>query len=630
MRSYFSDLWRKDHSARDYAPRWAKLRSDMREAFPTYYSSDTGDAFARLVGLAIKELDKLKPPIDGPGYLGDDPSGPYYGDVTQAELAAGMEPVESVIEKSIALFNGMPNWNHPLIMPNVIPPANTAAILAAMMTNVFSPNIIEGEYSWNVEKAEMESAAIISKLIGWDATQAGGLYTFGGSGCYFYGLKYALSRVLGRESRCKGIRIDAKLLVSQQGHYCMMNSTDWTGLGMDNIITIKTNPETNAMDLQDLEDVMKELHGKGIPIASVVCTMGTTDAFAIDPVAQVRELIEKYPNPNNYGKTLLYCDAVIGWSWLTFKDYDFSTNPLGFNEDILPELQRNAERMSQIYHADAIGCDFHKTGWATYNCSIVMFKDLNEFRTLMTRPGSAYLQERTCYNPGLYTLEVSRSGSYAMAGWATLKFLGHEGFQSVLGGILEIQQYLREKIAQQATTVCVNSYDYGFVTLFRVYPPGVDAEDQYEKELRQDSSLEELKQNNLLQQKVADKLWEWFRDGNKHGEHGENYGPYTSYTSGFRPTEYNRDQENKEAVIYALKSYPMNVNIDAEAMDNLLTLVLAARDEVWNSQPQPPITGGSCPLPYSDEIEGFTCDENEPAKVENLLSGIVNIRRKLS
>ena len=31
-----------------------------------------------------------------------------------------------------------------------------------------------------------------------------------------------------------------------------------------------------------------------------------------------------------------------------------------------------------------------------------------------------------------------------MAGWATLKFFGHEGFQSVLGGILENKVYLHK------------------------------------------------------------------------------------------------------------------------------------------------------------------------------------------
>jgi len=93
---------------------------------------------------------------------------------------------------------------------------------------------------------------------------------------------------------------------------------------------------------------------------------------------------------------------------------------------------------------------------------------------------------------------------------------------------------------------------------------------------------DELKQNNELQQKVADQLWNWLRTGYQHPEVG--YAPYISYTSGFRPTEYNRAKTDPDAVIYALKSFPMNVNIDADSMQKLIKLVLAARDEVSRSR----------------------------------------------
>ncbi len=621
MRKYSSRVWRYDGSIEQDAPRWAKLRADMQPAFPTYYATDN-DPFAELVGQAIRQLNQLKPEAIGHGYLGYDPN-LDYSQVADAELAPNMDNVENVIYQSIALFEGMPNWNHPRVMPNVIPPANTAAIIAAMMTNVFSPNIIEGEYAWNVEKSEMESAAIIAKLIGWDAREAGGLYTFGGSGCYFYGLKYALTQVLP-DSRCKGIRTDGKLLVSQQGHYCMMNSTDWTGLGMENIITIKTDPQTNAMDMEDLERVMQELSAERIPIISIVCTMGTTDAFAIDPVDQVRELIDKYPNPPGFGRTFLYCDAVIGWSWLTFKDYDFMGNPLGFDDIILSKIERNYRLISKVIYADAIGCDFHKTGWSTYNCSIFMMRDLAHFKTLMLRPGSVYLQERTCYNPGLYTLEVSRSGSYSMAGWATLKFLGQEGFQSLLGGILEMGQYLRDCIDSEDTSVCVNDEDYGFVTLFRVYRRGVNAREQYNRELNEPNARNELIENNKFQQKIADQLWEWFRTDQQLGAE---YAPYISYTSGFRPTSYNMDQSDPEAVIYALKSYPMNININAQAMDTLLELVLLARDAVLEGEANTE-TRGNCQPPYCDidEANDLQCNQPDPKRglmqIRSLLSGV--------
>lgn len=639
-----SSFWNQDGSVGGNAPRWASLRSDMRSAFPSYYSTQD-DPFSTLVGQAIAYLDKLKPPgtynsppSSTPGYLIGDQvigapgnvSSPDYSNVNQARLGESMTPVQDVLEEAAQLFIGMPSWNHPLVMPNVIPPANTAAIITAMMTNVFSPNIIEGEYAWDIERTEMETSAILADLIGWDPTEAGGLFTFGGSGCYFYGIKYALTSCLGDHSRCTGIREDAKILVSQQGHYCKQNASDWTGLGMNNFVEIHTD-ENNRMDMEHLEEIVVYLRNQGTPIAAIVCTMGTTDAFAIDPIDEVRALVDRHfpesDHPDGVGRPLIYADAVIGWSWLTFKGYDFNSNPLGFAEDVKQEVQENYDAISKVVHADAIGCDFHKTGWSTYNSSVVMVKDLHRFQSLMSRPGSAYLQARTCYNPGLYTLEVSRTGSYSMAAWATLKYMGKEGFRSILGGILDIQHYFRdEAIANESTAVCVNDSDHGFVTLFRVYPKSVsDAAAQYHRELTDPSAKGELDTHNQLQENIADLLWQWYR----YGKPGDDYAPYISYTSGFRPTDY-PDEHTEPGFIYALKSYPMNVNVTYGVMDELLRLVLEARDAIEAGVvPNPRHDAGNCPLPYSrySDINPVECDSEEGGAVgcatsDNLLSGI--------
>jgi glutamate/tyrosine decarboxylase-like PLP-dependent enzyme len=609
----FESFWTEEGHAHEHAPRWCKMRADMRRAFPSYYSAGAEDPLAEMVGHAIRHLDALKPGRPGPAYLGTKNADPDYDKAKRAELAPQVANVEDVIERSVDLFQGLVQWNHPLTMPNVIPPANLAAIIAAMMTEVFSPNIIEGEYSWNVEMAELESAAMLARLIGWDPEKAGGLYTFGGSGCYFYGTKYGLTRVLGQSSRHQGVRTDAKLLASQQGHYTKLNAADWSGLGMDNIIDIETDVRTNAMDVGHLEEVMADLHGKGIPVGVVVCTAGTTDTFAIDPVADARRLIEKYPNPEGYGAPFLYVDAVIGWSWLTFGAYDFDANPLGFSDDTLPAIRANYEAVKNLVHADAIGCDFHKVGWAPYNCSLFMFRDNEDFKNLMLRPGSDYLQERTTYNPGLYTLEVSRSGSYAMAGWATLRFFGHEGFQAVLGSILEVKEYLRGLLHAHPELVCVNDDDNGFSTLFRVYPEGVDASAQYDRELVDPAARQELIRHNMLQEKVADTMWGWYRDGELH--EGE-YAPYISYTTGFRPTEYNREESDPGAVIYGLKSFPMNVNVDSDSMKTLIKLVLAARDQVLQETTLEALEA------EGEEELGEAAPEGPRKAVENLLSGI--------
>jgi L-2,4-diaminobutyrate decarboxylase len=568
---------RRDSALEEIAPPWAKFRSEMLRSFPSPYRGGK-DSLADGISDAIRELDKLKPmKDDGAAFLGSDPALTIdFENVKDSSLDPKMKTSGDVIKQVIKLFEGLPNWGHPLTMCNVSPQGNTAAIVAAILTEIFAPNILEGEYAWNIHQAELESAGILANLAGWKPKESGCVYTYGGSGCWTYHVKYALTRVLP-DSRRKGIRTDAKVICSQQAHYTMLNSTDWTGLGMDNLILIKTDVDSNAMDTNHLEEVLMDCQARKIPVASVVCTMATTDANAFDPVEEVRRLLDKYPNPQGYGKALLYCDSVIGWAWLAFSNYDFKENPLGFSAAVLPYLEKNYNAIKGVYFADAFGVDFHKTGFSPYISSTFVYKNAAEFESLLSRGVTAYLQPRSPYNPMNYTLEASRSATGSLAGWATLKFFGHEGFQSVLGGILENKVYLKNQIALNPEMVCVNPSDYGLVTLIRIYPAGTDARLQYDSELKNPVHREDLIKHNSLTRAIGDTLFEWFRSGKKINGRCT---PYLSFSTGFRGTEYNRDAKDTEAVIYAVKMFPMNVYITPEVMNHVLDCVIAARDAV--------------------------------------------------
>lgn len=566
---------------KEIAPPWAKFRADMIKSFPSPYRGGE-DSLANGINEAIRHLDKLKPERDGGGaFLGTNSALTIdFENVKNSSLHATMSSSKEVIRQVIKLFEGMPNWGHPLTMNNVNPQGNTAAIVAAILSEIFAPNILEGEYAWNIHQAELESAGILANLAGWESNKAGCIYTYGGSGCWTYHLKYALTRVLP-DSRNKGIRTDAKVICSQQAHYTMLNSTDWMGLGMENIIRIRTDINSNAMDLIHLEEVLLDCQKKSIPVASIVCTMATTDANAFDPVEKVRTLMDKYPNPDGYGRAFLYCDSVIGWSWMAFKNYDFKTNPLGFSEEVLTCIEKNYTAIKDIFYADAFGVDFHKTGFSPYISSTFVYKDANEFESLLSRGPSAYLQPRSPYNPLNYTLEVSRAATGSLAGWATLKFFGHEGFQSVLGGILENKVYLKNRIASTVEMVCVNPSDYGLVTLLRIYPKGVEAQVQFDYELKDQAYRQDLIDNNKRTQAIGDILFEWFRSGKQVNGMCT---PYLSFSTGFRPTEYNRDMKDSKAMIYAIKIFPMNVHITPEVMNHVLDCISAARDHVLASE----------------------------------------------
>ena len=564
--------------------KWRIRLKEIQSAFPSPWKEEGDDQIFENTFLnAVTQLNKLKHPRmyqeqkAWQGYLGE-PALPDYSKCKSVKMEKNMKPLNDVIKELIGFFNGMPNWNHPQTMCNVVPPPNIASILGSTLCNVFSPNILEGEYSWNIAKTEIESGAMLAQLIGWDPQTAGGIYTFGGTGCYFYGLKFALTYVLGKNSRFTGIREDGQILVSRMGHYIKQNCSDWAGLGMNNVREIPVD-QNNRMSIPDLKKVMDECKKEGKPIIMIVCTMGTTDAFAIDPIEQVRKLIDNYKNAKGYPKPLLYADAVIGWSWLAFHNYDFKENPLEFSKKALEILKYNYDQMKPLHNADGIGIDFHKTGWAPYNCSFFIAKNYKKFQDLLDRPLPAYLQDRTPYNPFKFTFETSRTGAYSMAGWATLKLFGHEGYKVMLGKIIEVSIFFRELLKKDKNLVCVNPDNNGFVTLFRVYPRHINAEEQYEKELNDPNYKDDLKAYNILQQRVANKLFSMLRDPKQKVPGWENP-PYTSFTSGYRTPKYSPNEKDSQYFIYALKAFPMSPNSNEISMLVVRNYVLKARDLV--------------------------------------------------
>jgi len=562
--------------------RWRDYMRVLRTSFPSPWSETGKDqVFENTFMHAVSLLDSMKHTRSyeaqqvWQGYLGS-PQLPDYSDCTDARLHEEMMPLQEVIGRLVDFFDGMPNWNHPQTMANVIPPANTASIIGATLGSVFSPNIVEGEYSWNIAKTEIESGAILADMVGWDPKTAGGLYTSGGSGCYLYGLKLALTTVLGKESRFAGIREDGQVLVSAAGHFAKASNSDWTGLGMNNVRAVDVD-DHNRMSVSHLVEVMEECKAAGKPVVMVVCTMGTTDAFAVDPIDEVRAAVDAFDNPKGYPKPFIYADAVIGWSWTAFGTYDFRGNPLRFSPPALKAIEDNYKQMRHVHHADAIGVDFHKTGWSPYCCSFFLARDYANMVDLLGRPMPSYLQDRTPYNPFKFTLECSRSGSASLAGWATLRLFGRKGFQAMLGRMIEVGLSLRRLLEAERNFVCVNEDNHGFVTLFRVYPKHVDAKSQYAREVNDAAHRDELLAYNSLQERVANKLFAMLRDPAQRVEGWENP-PFTSYTSGFRVPSYALDDLDEDDRVGALKAYPMSPNSNELSMLIIRNYVLKARD----------------------------------------------------
>ncbi len=294
--------------------------------------------------------------------------------------------------------------------------------------------------------------------------------------------------------------------------------------------------------------------------------MGSTDAFGIDDLEAMRrlrdDLVEEFKLPY---RPHLHADAVIGWAWSVFNDYDFVGNPLGFRGRTVRALAAAHHRMQHLRLADSVGIDFHKTGFAPYISSLVMFGDRADLQTISrVRESMPYLYQSGENHPGMFTLETSRSGTGPMAALANLLMLGKQGLRTLLGHIVEMAEVLREGLESHPDLTVLNGENVGPVTLFRVYPSGVDTFSVKEREMSDAGFQQQLIEYNALNRRVFERV---------HAEALAGDGVVLSMTDCYQQSDFGTP-------IVALKSYVLSPFTEEERMRSIIDAVLRARDAV--------------------------------------------------
>ncbi len=538
---------------------YRNILDKIRLAFPQPVSDTIHDSyFIHSMMRALDQVDNLKTHL------------PFLGNIVNADfeaakqqtLADTMSTVEDVTSELVGYLQGMTIFGHPRTQQNVIAPTTIPSLIGVLLASLHNPNISWDEYSKLVALAEAEVIGMTSKLIGYDPEQASGVFTFGGTGTTLYGVK------VGLEKACPGTikngTSDAVVFVSDAGHYCAANITGWLGIGTDNLITIPTTTE-NEIDLEILEQELRKALTDGKKIAAIIATLGTTDAFGLDnllKIVAIREtLVEEFKldyHPH------IHADAVIGWAWSVFNDYDFEHNPLGFRPRTVRALAGACRRIQHLHLADSVGIDFHKTGFTPYISSLVLIKDKQDFELLKrTREQMPYLYHFGQYKPGMFTLETSRSGTGPLAALANLKLFGEEGLRAILGHIVEMAQLLREHLEGHEGTTVLNRGNFGTVTLFRVYPIGIDTFEIKKQEFEDDTYRDSLLAHNTYNQEI-------FKYVNSEAMEGR--GVFISTTDCYRKTVYGEP-------IVALKSFILSPFVDEEDVETVVVKVLEAREQ---------------------------------------------------
>ncbi len=474
------------------------------------------------------------------------------------------QSLEEVIPQLVHYLQGMFIWGHPRAQINVVPNPTIASLIGMLLPLAYNPNLCSDESGRLFSEAEVRASAITAALVGYPAEQARGVFTFGGTGGLLYGIKVGLEKAQPG-SALGGVREGAVVLTSAQSHYSCLTVAAWLGIGQENVIAVPTQLD-NSMRLDSLEQAGRDALSQGKHIAAIVATMGSTDAFGFDDLEAIDRVRRRLADEFELSYLPhIHADAVIGWAWSVFNDYDFEQNPLEFRGRTVRALAAAQERIRHLPLAESIGIDFHKTGYAPYVSSLVMFRsaaDLERIgRPKQTMP---YLYQSGELHPGMVTLETTRSAAGPMAALANLLLLGKEGYRTLLGHAVEMAEVLREQIDAHPHLSVLNDDNVGPVTLFRAYPDDVNTFTVKDHERTDPKYRDKLLAHNDYNRRIFERV---------NAEALSGHGVVISLTSCYRRTDYGEP-------IVALKSYVLSPFSDESRMQSIITHVLRARQEV--------------------------------------------------
>ncbi len=266
-------------------------------------------------------------------------------------------------------------FHHPLYAGQMLKPPHSIARLAYMLAMWINPNNHALDGGRATSAMEKEAVAEIAAMFGWE-THLGHLCGGG---------TIANMEALWVSGRLHPGRTIA---ASEQAHYTHHRLSGVLQLPFQSVAC----DNRGRMDPEALEEILQ----KG-EVGTVVATMGTTAAGAVDPLPEILALREKYG-------FRLHVDAAYGGYFVLAANLD----------------EEAGRAFDRIGGADSIVVDPHKHGLQPYGCGCVLFKDPSVGKFYKHDSPYTYFSSAELHL-GEISLECSRAGASAAALWATLR-----------------------------------------------------------------------------------------------------------------------------------------------------------------------------------------------------------------
>ena len=371
--------------------------------------------------------------------------------------------VQKSLDRMVELFlNKSLKVHHPHSLAHLHCPTMVTSQIAEVLINATNQSMDSWDQSPAGSLMEVQLIDWLRQKVGYGEGQAG-VFTSGGTQSNLMGILLARDACIAKNWKDDngkpwsvqrdGIPSDAmrnvKFVCSENAHFSVQKNLAMMGMGFQSVVTVPVNSDAQ-IDTVALAKTMVDLKADGKIVACIVATAGTTDAGAIDPMKEIRNIADQYG-------AWMHIDAAWGGALILSNEY----------RGMLDGLELS----------DSVTLDFHKHYFQTISCGAFLLKDEANYRYMHYEAeylNSAYDEEHGVPNLVSKSLQTTRRFD-ALKLWMTVEALGEELYGSMIDHGVKLTRDVADYIKATDGLELLVEPQFASV-LFRVVPEGYPAE----------------------------------------------------------------------------------------------------------------------------------------------------------
>jgi glutamate/tyrosine decarboxylase-like PLP-dependent enzyme len=219
-------------------------------------------------------------------------------------------------------------------------------------------------------------------------------------------------------------------LAPATSHYSWPKTATLLGLGQNAVLVQRVDMDAR-LDLEHVEVTLSDLLRRRVPLLAVVAVIGSTEESAVDPLAGLLTLREKFRARGlNFA---VHADAAWGGYFRSMLTGEKTRAAPG----TVPTAPMNAYALAQyeaLPQADSITVDPHKGGYVPYPAGALCYRNA-AFRDAISLQAPVVFHSQTEPTVGIYGVEGSKPGSSAAAVWLAHRVIrpDRSGYGRILG-----------------------------------------------------------------------------------------------------------------------------------------------------------------------------------------------------